>query len=185
MNRYIVLMASAALACSLQAQPKGGGAPVDLVGDLNQFYNDIKSNLTRAAENMPEVGYSFQPTKEEMTFGQWVAHVADTQATVCGIVIGNTKPLGARSKTTKAELQAALKESFDMCDAAYAGTTMANHLDTLNTFIGMRPRASWLYFNITHDNECYGNMAVYLRLQSLVPPSSQGRGGGGKGKGKQ
>jgi hypothetical protein len=29
-------------------------------------------------------------------------------------------------------------------------------------------------------------MAVYLRLQKLVPPSSQGRGGGaGKGKGKQ
>jgi len=44
----------------------------------------------------------------------------------------------------------------------------------------------WLWFNVAHNEECYGSMAVYLRLQKLVPPSSQARGGGGgKGKAKQ
>jgi hypothetical protein len=44
----------------------------------------------------------------------------------------------------------------------------------------------WLWFNVAHNEECYGSMAVYMRLQKLVPPSSQARGGGGgKGKAKQ
>jgi hypothetical protein len=30
-----------------------------------------------------------------------------------------------------------------------------------------------LIYNTTHDNESYGTMAVYLRLKSVVPPSSQ------------
>jgi hypothetical protein len=36
---------------------------------------------------------------------------------------------------------------------------------------------------IIHSNECYGAMAVYMRLQKLTPPSSAGRGGGGGGRG--
>jgi hypothetical protein len=39
--------------------------------------------------------------------------------------------------------------------------------------------------NTAHNEEGYGSMAVYLRMQKLVPPSSQGRGGMGKGKAKQ
>jgi len=72
-----------------------------------------------------------------------------------------------------------------MCDAAYDGTTAANGNDNVQTFRGPRPRVSWLWFNVAHNEECYGSMSVYLRLQKLVPPSSQGRGGAGKGKAKQ
>src|ERR1700680_1721207 len=108
MPRYSMLIASAALVFSLQAQPKA--APVDLVGDLKQSYDQIKNDITRAAEEMPDAGYSFQPTKEERNFGGWVAHVADSQAGICGAVTGNTKQLGAASKTSKADLLAVLKE---------------------------------------------------------------------------
>jgi hypothetical protein len=62
---------------------------------------------------------------------------------------------------------------------------MANHDDPVQTFRGPRPRASWLYFNVAHNEEAYGSMAVYLRMQNIVPPSSAGRGAkGGKGKAK-
>jgi hypothetical protein len=40
-----------------------------------------------------------------------------------------------------------------------------------------------LYGVVIHSNECYGSMAVYMRLQKLTPPSSAGRGGGGGGRG--
>jgi len=123
---------------------------------------------------------------EERNFGQWVAHVADLQAQFCGGITGDTKQLAAASKTTKSDLVAALKDSFAMCDAAYDGTTAANATTDVQTFRGPRPRVSWLWFNVAHKEECYGSMAVYLRLQKLVPPSSQARGGGGgKGKAKQ
>jgi len=186
--RYSVLIFALAGAGFVQAQQKG--APLDTVGDLKASYGEVKGWITRAAEAMSEADYSFQASSAEMSFGQWVAHVADTQAAACGFVSGNAQQLNARSKTTKADLQAVLKQSFDICDAVYDGTTAANRDDVVQTFRGGRPRASWLYWNIAHDNECYGSMAVYLRLKGLVPPSSAGRGGGGKagdgkGKGKQ
>jgi uncharacterized damage-inducible protein DinB len=180
MTRHFPLVASAILVCSLHAQPKG--APADLATDLKQNYTGGKTKIIAAAEAMPDAGYSFQPTPEERNFGAWVAHVADTQAQFCGAVSGTPKQLNAASKTSKADLVAALKESFEICDAVYDGTTAGNANDNVQTFRGPRPRASWLWFNVAHNEECYGSMAVYLRLQKLVPPSSQGRGGG---RGKQ
>ena len=80
--RYSMLMLAIAGACLVQAQPKGGGAPLDLVGDLKQNYTAGKNKILAAAEEMPDAGYAFQPVPEERNFGQWVAHVADLQATV-------------------------------------------------------------------------------------------------------
>jgi hypothetical protein len=179
MNRFAIV-ALAVSACALYAQPKGG--PRTQVDDLKQSYNQIKNLLTRAADDMPEAGYSFQPTPEERGFGGWVAHVADAQAGGCGRASGNAQNLGAAQMTSKADLVAALKKSFELCDAVYEGTTDANANDPVQGFGGTVPRISSLYGNIAHDQECYGSMAVYLRLQKLVPPSSQGRGGG-RGKG--
>lgn len=84
MTRYFPLVASAMLACSLHAQQKG--APADLATDLKQNYTAGKNKIIAAAEEMPDVGYSFQPTPEERNFGGWVAHVADSQARFCGAV---------------------------------------------------------------------------------------------------
>jgi uncharacterized damage-inducible protein DinB len=179
MKRYFVLLGVLLATAALVAQQKG--APADLADDLKQNYTAGKNKIIAAAEEMPESAYSFQPTPEVMTFGQWVAHVATLQTNFCGGITGNTTPLNAAQKTSKADLVAALRASFDNCDAAYNGTTAANANDNVNTFRGPRPRASWLWFNVAHNEECYGAMAVYMRMQKLVPPSSQGKG---KGKGK-
>jgi hypothetical protein len=36
-------------------------------------------------------------------------------------------------------------------------------------------RLAALAGNVVHDNECYGSIAVYLRLKGIVPPSSEPR----------
>ena len=38
-------------ACFVQAQPKGGGAPLDLVGDLKANYTAGKTKILAAAES--------------------------------------------------------------------------------------------------------------------------------------
>jgi hypothetical protein len=38
-------------------------------------------------------------------------------------------------------------------------------------------KLSILAFNTAHDFEHYGNLVTYMRLNKMVPPSSQGRGG--------
>jgi hypothetical protein len=36
------------------------------------------------------------------------------------------------------------------------------------------PKARFLITNISHDNEHYGNLVTYMRLNKIVPPSSGG-----------
>jgi hypothetical protein len=94
------------------------------------------------------------------------------------------KNIGAAAKTSKADLVAALKQSFETCDAVYSATTDANVNEMVASFGGQVPRASALYGNIVHSNECYGSMAVYMRLKGLVPPSTEGMQAGRGGRGR-
>jgi DinB superfamily len=178
MNRYALLIATATFAGSMYAQDAAA-----VVKDLQNSYNGIKANILAAAEKMPEDGYAFTPGGGARTFGAWVGHVADAQAGSCGGINAAPKQLGAAQKTSKADLMAALKESFDMCDKAYSETTPDNYLTPVMSFRGATPRVSALYGNFGHDQECYGSMAVYLRGKEMVPPSTERQQMGMKGKG--
>ena len=172
MNRIRTLSLFGALlgAAALNAQNP-------LSSDLKSSYNGIKNNLTKAAEEMPEADYSFKATPEERTYDAMVGHVADVQMALCGNAQGEHKMGDAeKTKTSKADLVAALKASFDYCDSAYDGMTDADAAKMVPLF-GPRKatKLAVLNFNLTHDQEMYGQMAVYLRLKGLVPPSSQRR----------
>jgi uncharacterized damage-inducible protein DinB len=167
-NRYSMMILVAA--CALQAQTTN-----PLSTEAKQAYTGIKNNLLKMAEKMPEEAYDFKPTPEQRTFGGLVAHVADSQARTCSTVNGEPKSVGAASKTTKADLVAALKQSFEICDAAYNSLTDATAVETITTPRGQSSRLGALVRNTIHDNEEYGYMSVYLRLKGVVPPSSEGR----------
>jgi uncharacterized damage-inducible protein DinB len=171
----ILLLGIVALAASpLYAQD----ATPTTVTVIKQGYEGIKSNIMKAADKMPEDGYAFKPTPEEMSFGGWLNHVAQAQTAICSRAAGAAKNMDTSAKTSKADVQAALKESFDTCDAVYNALTDANSNDSVPSFRGNTTRLATLAQNVIHDNECYGSMAVYLRLKGIVPPSSEGRGRG-------
>ena len=139
------------------------------ITESKQSYTAIKNNLIGMAEAMPDSGYGFQPTPEIRTFGALMAHVADTNARICGGAMGEQKSVGAAAKTAKADLVAAMKESFSICDASFDALTDANALQPA----GMgRTKLGLLNFNTMHDNEEYGYGSIYLRLKSVVPPST-------------
>lgn len=146
-----------------------------LPAEAKQAYNGIKNNLIKMAEKMPEEHYSFKPVAEIRSFGQLIAHVADAQTRNCSAAKGEPKQGNAASKTSKADLVAALKDSFAACDAAFESLTEANAFEKIKTARGERSRIGTLVQNTTHSNEEYGYMAVYLRLKGIVPPSSEGR----------
>ena len=182
MNRYAIIMVGLAgllvspLAARAQA-PAPASAPTQapsVVDAIRQSYNVVKNNLLKAADKMPDDGYDFKPTPDVRSFGGWIAHVADAQ-TGGSRALGTPKTPSAGSKTTKADLVAALKDSFDTCDAAYAALSDANANDPIQSFRGPTPRLAALAGNVAHDNECYGAIAVYLRLKGIVPPSSEPR----------
>jgi DinB superfamily len=142
--------------------------------EAKQDYTRVKNNLLKAADKMPEDAYSFQATPEVRPFGELVAHVAQAQTRFCGTVTDSTAKPAPPGKT-KAELVAALKASFDVCDAAYDSVTPANQSQVVGSGYLHRSRLALLWLNNEHDNEMYGTMSVYMRLKGLVPPSSEGK----------
>lgn len=171
MNRSITITFVALFAVAALAQTSQAPNPNPLSAEAKQMYTGVKNNLIKMAEKMPEEHYAFKATADIRTFGQLIGHVADSQARTCSAVLGSPKNLNAGTKTTKADLVAALKESFSLCEQAFDALTdaKAGEMERQSTRLGALVRT------VSHSNEEYGYMAVYLRLKGFVPPSSEGR----------
>src|SRR5579872_2852926 len=172
MNRFFMAMAAAAVLSTgafAQSNP--------ITTDTKTLYGMVKGNLVKAAEKMPEENYSFQPTPDVRTFAALVGHVTDAQYTFCSAVKGEKKPSDAeKTKTSKADLVAAIKASVAYCDAVYSSMTDASAGETVKFFGRDMTKLAILNFNTAHDNEHYGNIVTYMRLKGLVPPSSENAG---------
>jgi len=171
MNRMCTWAVAAAIAAAapLAAQNNPFSA------DAKQSYTGIKNTLLKAADKMPEQFYSFQTTPKVRTYAQILTHIADTQMMLCGIAKGEQKAGNAGSKTSKADVAAALKASFDYCDTVYDSITDADGAMKVTMFGRQMTKLGVLNFNTAHDNEMYGTAVAYLRLKDIVPPSSEGR----------
>jgi hypothetical protein len=169
--RFCSILFIAALGCAsgLVAQEN------PLSTELKQNYNQRKGALLAEADRVADADYAFKATPEVGTFGSRVAHVADAQFMICSAVLGETKKADTADKTSKADITAALKASFDYCDVAYNSLTDATATQMVMIFGRQQTKLSALWGNLAHDGEMYGYMAVYLRLKGLVPPSSERR----------
>ena len=141
-----------------------------------QVYTSVKNNIFRSAEKMPEESYGFKPAPRVRTFGQLLGHVAEEQYIFCSAVRGEQKAADIeKTKTSKADLLAALHESFTYCDAAYNGLTDAAAADMVKVGAAEHTKLRMLWVNTVHDESHYGNMVTYLRIKGLVPPSTEGQ----------
>jgi uncharacterized damage-inducible protein DinB len=138
-------------------------------------YGFQKGMLLRSAEKMPEENYSFRPVDTVRTYGQIIGHLADAQYLFCSKVLDeqNPEPKIEQTKTSKADLIAALKTAFAYCDKAYDAMTDASGGQTVKLFGTDTPRLGALNFNNVHNWEHYGNLVTYMRIKNVVPPSSE------------
>lgn len=169
MNRpKLVLVAALAVGSAIaQENP--------LATEVQQSWTRTKNNIMAAAEKMPEEHYAFKPAPESQSFRDLVAHTADSAMGTCSGFTGERKQGGAASKTTKAELTAALAEGLAECDKAYSSFTDAKATEMIAGRGGQRSRLGSMYGNTIHLEHEYAQMAVHLRLKSIVPPSSERR----------
>jgi uncharacterized damage-inducible protein DinB len=138
-------------------------------------YGGLKNVLLRSAEKMPEENYGFKPTETVRSYGQILGHVADAQYIFCSKVLGekNPAPEVEKTKTSKADLIAALKEAFAYCDKAYDGMTDASAAQVVKLFGSDAPKLGVLTVNSAHVVEHYGNLVTYMRMKNIVPPTSE------------
>jgi uncharacterized damage-inducible protein DinB len=177
MKKLVLFISLSGLPVLAQANGQTAGGPNanPLSAANRHMYAMTKTDVLKAAEEMPEENYAFKPVATVRTFGQLVGHVADAQYEFCAAVVGDGKqPPGIeKSKTSKADLIQALKEGFAYCDQAYNSLIDAQAAQIVKFFGRDSPKLTILSFNIAHNMEHYGNMVTYLRIKGLVPPSSQ------------
>lgn len=162
------------LLCLLAPASVGQAEENPLSTHNNHLYGGVKQILLRTAETMPAEKYDFKPTDGVRTFGQIVGHVADAQYAFCSAVLGETNPglQIEKNRTSKAELVAALTDAVAYCGRAHAATTDASGSETVPFMGGDTPKLGVLTINSIHTIEHYGNLIVYLRMNGLVPPTS-------------
>ena len=105
---------------------------------------------------------------------QLFGHVADAMFGMCSTAAGTKPPrTGIEKETAKPLLVAALKEGVSYCNGVYDGMTDPKGTETVPFAFGPTPRLSVLYFVVSHTYEHYGNLVTYMRLNKIVPPSSE------------
>lgn len=142
---------------------------------VTNAYNRVKQNLIAAAEAMPEADYSYKLTPAQRNYGEWIQHTAMGNYSFCAAIKGEQPPEEMKSlasETGKAELQGALKASFDYCDAALKNTDDKKALTEVTLGGRQTYPVNGMVGLVGSLNEHYGNIVGYLRSKGITPPSS-------------
>ena len=184
------LVLTALVALTAQAPPQQPPAqpppPLPgLVGEVKTMYTNVQNFIVRAAEEFPADKLTWQPTPAVRSWARLIGHIIDDNNGACWAIAGEAQapprvdtvdsPESPANKLSKDDLVKGLKESVERCNKAFAAVTDANMAERA-TPTSRRSKIGTLIYNTSHTNEHYGNIATYMRLNNLVPPSSAGRG---------
>lgn len=138
------------------------------------IHTGLKAVMLASAMRMPEDRYGYRPTDSVRTYAQILAHVADAQYMFCAAALGerNPSPRVEQTKRTKADIITALKDAGAYCDRVFVGMTDVSGAE-LTTYGGApAPRLGIMTASYTHAGLHCGNLVTYLRMNGIVPPSS-------------
>jgi len=174
-----------ALPLGLGAQASGApaGNPITTV-----FRNRILGQqriLAQAFDSIPESRFSYKPTPKQLTIGYIAQHLAEDNYFFCNN-FGEMKGKPAAEETStpdsvkatwpKEKLVANLKASFAFCESALAQLDDAKLGDEITMTYGgnsrKAPRASMTLGHVADMSDHYSQLANYMRLNGLTPPTA-------------
>lgn len=179
----VVLAGSMSLAQTPAAQAPLSANP--LTDQIRGYFDRVKGYLTKSIDMVPQDKWLWQPTPDVRSFARTFGHITDDNHGGCWQLAGLEArpatidtPNSAESnanKMSRDDLKKAYLDSFALCDKAFTAVNDQNA--TTPAIVGGRgTRLGALAYNWAHINEHYGNLVTYFRLNSIVPPSSAGRG---------
>jgi uncharacterized damage-inducible protein DinB len=136
----------------------------------------VGRNLVAAAERMPAAKYAYKPTAPQMSFGDIMVHLAQGNDLLCARIGGTSVPQRSRvaASAGKDSLVARLKETFAFCDQALASLDDSKLGEELALFGNMKmTRAATMTLTTGDWADHYSQVANYLRLNGLVPPTAK------------
>lgn len=169
------------LPAALAAQPPAAGpAPDGVMLAFARFADIFGSRLVAAFDAIPAARYDYRPTPTQQTVGYIAQHLEDANYGLCERLVGQLgnakdskelrRPRSAKDSladTVKARwpkdtLVARLRASLRFCDAALERVPRLASAAHANTLLAFE----------TDLAEHYSQIAVYMRLLGLVPPSA-------------
>ena len=183
----ILSLAAAVVPMALAAQPTAptpSAAANPVVQSFRAYGTRYGSWLVAAFDSIPASKYAYKPTPVQQSIGYIAQHVEDANYQICAPLGGPTHAMTAKDSladTVKAlwpkdTLVARLRASLAYCDNAIAGLTdaqLAEEIPVGPPSAGRKiPRARYLLAYDTDLAEHYSQLASYMRLNGLVPPSA-------------
>lgn len=174
--RHVILITAVVVATFATGLPQPAGAQnASLHAELLKDWAELKPVMMAIAAAMPEDKFTYKSTPAQRDYGQQIMHVATANMMYLRFFGGKSAaPAFNRNASSKAEILQALAASFDYGEALIREQTDQSMLQVIQTnqFLGPSSKARVIYFLIGHTWDIYGQMAVYLRLNGIVPPRS-------------
>ena len=186
--RTIATVVLAGALCSVTAAGQEFKPSSNPVSDaVRRALERDSKNLVGSAELMPAEKYTYKPTPAQMSFGQLIVHIVQTNVFLC-TGIASTMPAQDRYPTftppllkqmsetaSKDTLVTAIKLSFEYCTEALAKVTDAQLAEQMTMFgkPTRMSRADALVTIAADWADHYSTAASYLRLNDILPPSAQ------------
>ena len=182
-----------ALPLALAAQQPAGDPASPMAGVFRRNITNTSRNIAQAFDSIPESKFSYKPTPAQLTIGFIAQHVASDNYFFCNNFGAAKATLTAedtatadsvKAKWPKAKLVSKLKESFAFCQTALGQVNDAALAETITLTFGaqsqQRPRISMLLGHAVDLADHYSQLANYMRLNNIIPPTAlprPGRGG--------
>ena len=144
--------------------------------ELLKDLTNQKEQMGKIADAMPEDKFGFKATPAQRSYGEQIMHVAGANVMILKALGAKATPPTMNPKATaKAEILKALADSYDFGIASVKEQTDASMMGAVQgpAFLGSSTRTRITYFVLNHAMDIYGQMAVYLRLNGIVPPASR------------
>jgi uncharacterized damage-inducible protein DinB len=169
------------LAAQQTATPSANPVTAAFVGRIRALHR----NLAQAFDSIPAAKFSYKPTAAQQTIGYVAQHLVNDNYLFCNR-FGDMKGTRAGADTTTADsvkatwpketLVARLKESFAFCDSALNqldDSKLAEQVSlTFNNNTRNVSRASMVLGHALDLGDHYSQIANYMRLNNLIPPTA-------------
>lgn len=180
---FLVLSVSFAV-----AQQKPPAPPATFSEALDRQITNAERGIIDAADAMPADKYDYAPPanlgefKGVRTFAEQVRHIATANYLFGSVLLGEKAPVDLSSKNPngpdtikgKDQILKYLRDSYTYAHRAMTKVTDANKLELVDSPFGYKlTRFGIANILIWHPFDHYGQMAVYLRLNGIVPPASR------------
>ena len=188
-SRALIVALALPIALGAQQAPAGAAAnPITAVFKSRTL--NFQRNLAQAFDSIPEAKYGYKPTPAQLSIGYIAQHLAEDNYFFCNQFGAMKATVPAKDTSTpdsvkatwpKDTLVAKLKASFAFCESAINQVDDAKLSDEITMTYGgnsrKAPRVSMVLGHVIDMADHYSQIANYMRLNNLIPPTALPRPG--------